>query len=163
MHMHTCTHAHLQAHIFAKYNKQKFIKKTIRWLECGREVVGSRGQAIEREASSGDRKLASTGQGGGGEGKVGEQEQGKERELEFVYKILKDCFKKKQKRKRKPASTELSTGRKSLRFTFQGRVCLLPFRIVLSSVEFAAFLLSVSSLGDLCHESSSTIRLPKTR
>lgn len=55
-------------------------------------MVGSRGQAIEREASSGDRKLAATGQGGGGEGKVGEQEQGKERELELVYKILKDCF-----------------------------------------------------------------------
>lgn len=71
------------------------------------------GTSNREETSSGDRKPASTGQGGGGEGKVGEREEGNERELELVYKILKDCFKK-QKRERKPASAELSTGRKSL-------------------------------------------------
>lgn len=84
------THAHLHTHIFLQNITNKSLKKTIRWLECVREVVGSRGQAIEKEVSSGDRKAASTGWGGrGGRG------EGKERELEFKKIVLKTEKKKK--------------------------------------------------------------------
>lgn len=88
-----CMHTFLQ-------NIIKVLKKINKMVGVCKEGGRVEGTSNREEASSGDRKPASTGQGGGGEGKVGEREEGNERELELVYKVLNDCFKKQKKEKK---------------------------------------------------------------